>query len=94
MNRVLLVLLILTLSSCQLSSTFTLNFQYTCKLNFNLQSCLANVVWNDDIIISLQPSDYTIRSSSLEVVAKPGKNTLKFVGAGISDNYGLSLDNV
>jgi len=51
-------------------------------------------VWNDDIIISLQPSDYTIRSSSLEVVAKPGKNTLKFVGAGISDNYGLSLDNV
>lgn len=41
----------------------------------------------------MNPPDYTIHSSSYPVTVK-SSNSLIFKGTGVSDGYGLAIDNV
>lgn len=77
-----------------LSNQFTLTFQYACRPGVAFQSCLGEVVWNNVIVYSVVPSDYSWHSISVAITVLPGKNSLQFVGAGVSDSYGLLIDNV
>lgn len=78
----------------QLSNLFTLSFQYACRSGVALASCLANVLWNNKIIQSIVPVDNSLHTFSLQLTAVAGANTLQIEGAGISDSYGLIIDNV
>lgn len=40
------------------------------------------------------PSDYSIHIFKVNVTAVIGQNSLQIEGAGISDSYGLTIDNV
>lgn len=77
-----------------LSNQFTLSLQYACRMNVDFGSCLADVIWNDKVILSIVPSDYAVHTFNLVVSAVAGQNTLQIEGAGISDSYGLIVDNV
>lgn len=83
-------------TNCQLPLTnqFTLKLQYACRKDVPLESCLADIVWNNKIVLSIVPVDYAVKTYSLLVTVKPGQNTLQIEGAGISDSYGLIVDNV
>jgi hypothetical protein len=77
-----------------LSNQFTLTFQYLCRPNVAFQSCEGEVLWNNVILFSVVPADYVWHTLTLTVTAVKGQNSLQFVGAGISDSYGLLIDNV
>lgn len=77
-----------------LSNKFDLSFQYACRQGTSLGSCLANVLWNDQIIVSIVPSNYNVQTFTVQVQAKAGENRLQIEGAGVSDSYGLTVDNV
>nr|BAK01612.1 predicted protein [Hordeum vulgare subsp. vulgare] len=77
-----------------LSNQFTFTFQYACRPNVAFQSCLGEVVWNNVIVYSVVPSDYSWHSVTLTLTVQSGRNALQFVGAGLSDSYGLLIDNV
>jgi hypothetical protein len=55
---------------------------------------LANVLWNDDIVLSVTPSDYNVHTATVVVTAVVGQNFLQFEGAGASDNYGLGITDM
>jgi hypothetical protein len=59
-----------------------------------LESCTGNVVWNNKIIYNIIPTNYQVTTITLKVEAQVGKNSLQFSGTGISDSYGLTIDNV
>lgn len=80
--------------SAPLSNKFDLSFQYACRQGVSFGSCLANVLWNDQIIVSIVPSDYNVHTYTVQVQVKAGENRLQIEGAGISDSYGLTVDNV
>ncbi len=76
------------------SKFFTLSFKYSCRPNVALQSCLGEVLWNNVIIKTIIPTDNIFHTFTIRVAAAVGKNSLQFVGAGISDSYGLLIDDV
>jgi hypothetical protein len=55
---------------------------------------LAEVIWNNDIILSIVPTDYDIHTATVDVTAIVGANILQFEGAGASDSVGLDFTNV
>ena len=63
-----------------------------CKSSF--QSCPGEVLWNDNVVLKVNPTDYDLHDETLTVEVKEGKNSLKFKGKGKSDKLGLSIDNV
>ena len=75
------------------SNQFTLSFSYVCRNNVPFQSCLGEVVWNNFIIYSIIPTDYSVQTRTLTVTALVGRNTLQFSGAGTSDSFGLLIDD-
>lgn len=75
------------------TNQFTLSFSYVCRNNVPFQSCLGEVVWNNVIIYSIIPTDYSVQTRTLTVTALVGRNTLQFSGAGTSDSYGLLIDD-
>jgi hypothetical protein len=78
-----------------LSNKFTLTFEYACRPNVAIKSCLGTVVFNNAIVFTIIPSaDYSWNTTSVQVTVQPGSNSLQFVGAGISDSYGLLIDNI
>jgi len=77
-----------------LSNSFTLSFQYACRQGVLFQSCLGDIVWNNIVVYSVVPTDYLVHTVSITVTAQVGKNLLQIEGAGISDSYGLTVDNV
>lgn len=77
-----------------LSNKFTLSFDYACREGVAFGSCMADVLWNNQIIFSIVPVDHIIHSYSIQLIAHAGENRLQFEGAGISDSYGLTIDNV
>jgi len=79
---------------CVLSKNFNLSLQYACRQNVALGSCIGQVYWNDELIYTITPRDYEIQNLSLQVIAKKGANSVKFQGSGVSDSYGLTIDNV
>ncbi len=77
-----------------LSNSFTLSFQYACRQQVAFQSCLGDIVWNNVVIYSIVPTDYLVHTVNLAVTVQVGSNSLQIEGAGISDSYGLTVDNV
>ena len=76
------------------SRVFTLSFQYAARAGVALVSCEANVLWNDVIVYSIVPTDYDVHTYTINLTAIVGQNSLQFEGAGVSDSYGLGIDNV
>lgn len=82
------------------------------KLTFNLEfdwavrnkgvyseisaSSRANVLWNNQIIGSLQlmGSISVVHHASFAVVLEQGDNVLQFDGTGISDSFGVTINDV
>jgi hypothetical protein len=62
----------------------------------NLNTSLANILWNNVIIDSLVPSISTsaINHASYNVTLHPDNNILQFDGTSYSDTYGVSITNV
>ena len=82
-------------SACtSLSKIFTLSFEWACRRTISFTSCQGNILWNNAIIASIVPSDYSIHIFKVNVSAVVGQNSLQIEGAGISDSYGLTIDNV
>jgi hypothetical protein len=52
------------------------------------------VVFNNAIVFSVVPTDYKWNTVTLTLTVQPGRNSLQFSGAGISDSKGLLIDNV
>lgn len=77
-----------------LSNIFTFSFQWACRSGVQFISCEANVLWNNVIIASIVPTDYDIHLFKINVTVAGGQNSLQIEGAGISDSYGLTIDNV
>lgn len=75
------------------SNQFTLSFSYVCRNGVAFQSCLGEVVWNNVIVYSIIPTDYSVQTRTVTVTALVGRNTLQFSGAGTSDSYGLLIDD-
>ena len=73
---------------------FQLRFQYACRQGVSFGSCKGDVFWNGKKIFSVAPRDYKVRTKVLYVYVDAGENSLKFQGAGCSDGYGLTIDNV
>lgn len=78
----------------KLTNVFHLTFSYACRKHTAFLSCQANIIWNNVIVASLNPSDYNIHTNTIEVVVLPGENRLQIEGAGYSDRKGLVIDNV
>lgn len=46
------------------------------------------------IVLNIIPTNYNVNSVSIVVFSQVGKNSLQFSGTGVSDSYGLTVDNV
>jgi hypothetical protein len=52
------------------------------------------IYWNNLLVGSIDPSDYNIHTFAAKVVPKSGTNNLTIIGSGISDSFGLTIDDV
>ena len=77
-----------------LSNKFKLSFKYACRKNVPFHSCQALVIWNDVIVATIIPNDYAVHTYSVDVFVKGGENKLQIEGAGKSNSYGITIDNV
>ena len=78
------------------SILFKLKFNYAARKN-GVSSPITswgNVLWNNIVIGSLNPTDYSVQTATFYVSVKAGTNTLQFDGTSFSDSYGLNIDNV
>ncbi len=73
---------------------YTLSFLYAERSGISPSSCMFDVYWNGNLVISAQPTSTAMSLFSTTVTGNGGVNTLKFVGAGTSDSYGALIDNV
>lgn len=78
----------------KLTRKFHLQFEFACRQNVAFKSCEGNIIWNDEIILSIVPTDYNKHVVNLVVYVDAGDNKLQIEGAGLSDSYGLTIDNV
>lgn len=76
------------------ASCFILKLDWACREGTPFESCGGSIIWNGKYVKSIKPSDYAIHNTTWPVKAKIGKNSLQFRGEGISDTFGLSIDNV
>lgn len=78
------------------SVLFKLQFNYAARKNgvSSPHTSSGNVLWNNVVIGSLNPTDYLVKSATFWVAVKAGSNVLQFDGASHSDSYGLNIDNV
>lgn len=77
-----------------LSPKLTLSLEYAAREHVKLDNSQGYIVWNNVILSVLAPSDYSIKTISIPVTAVAGENVLQFVGAGLSNGFGLAIDNV
>ena len=77
-----------------MSNKFTLSFQFACRAGVAFRSCLGSVSFNNIIVQSIVPNNYNWNTVNLAITVQPGRNALQFSGAGISDSFGLLIDNV
>jgi hypothetical protein len=75
---------------------FTLKFSWAARKSDNQSptTSKASVVWNGQVISSISASDYSVHNETIQVWLRPGNNILNFDGAGASDSYGITIDNV
>ena len=50
--------------------------------------------WNGKEVASVVPGDHKVHWKNIQVDSVAGENTLRFEGAGESDGFGLTIDNV
>jgi hypothetical protein len=79
--------------------TYTLEFSWALRtVGFsNLNSSMANVLFNDVVVGSLDrgcSNGVFINRASFNVKLLPGVNTIKLDGTSLSDHYGISINNV
>ena len=55
---------------------------------------MGDIFWNENKIFTVIPCDYKVNNQVLYVDISAGPNSLRLQGAGISDGYGLTIDNV
>ena len=77
-----------------LDRRFTLRLQYACRVGTSFHSCQGAVYWNGHKVGDLKPYNYGINVFKVSVKVNQGVNMLKIAGAGCSDSYGLTIDNV
>jgi hypothetical protein len=94
MKTVVIVLLLIMLATSQNSPRFTLSFSYAARSGVPLESSQIEVLWNNNIISSIFPFDYLLRTATVLVTANPGQNVLSFVASGKSDSYGSDIANI
>ena len=52
------------------------------------------VVFNGKLVKDFLPKDYKIHKETLKLKGRNGKNTINFIGTGVSDSYGSQVDNI
>jgi hypothetical protein len=52
------------------------------------------VLWNNNIVSTVVPTDYNLHTVVLPLTLNVGANVLAFAGAGKSDGYGSDLTSV
>jgi hypothetical protein len=57
-------------------------------------SNIIEVLWNNNIVSTVVPTDYSIHTVFLPLTLNVGTNVLAFAGAGKSDGYGSDLSSV
>jgi hypothetical protein len=93
MKLVFISLVLIVLSMFE-SSTFTLSFDYAARANIPLTSSQLEVVWDNNIIFSVLPTDYLRNTVTVTVTVNLGQNVLSFAGSDKSDGYGCGIENV
>jgi len=76
------------------TKTYKLEFQYACRKNIAFDSCEGKVLWNGEKALHVVPVDHDVHVQTVDIDVVPGKNILRFEGAGKQDSYGLTIDNV
>lgn len=61
---------------------------------WNQDSNRFSVTFNGRTVKSFLPYDYEIHKASFQLRGRRGKNTIHFIGEGVSDSYGSQIDNV
>jgi hypothetical protein len=78
----------------RVADTLMLRFGYAARENVALESCQGLVYWNNKVVATLAPNDYSLNQFVVRVNVTQGSNNLTFAGAGTSDSYGLTIDNI
>jgi len=76
--------------------TYSLQFDYAARQNgvSSTFTSQANILWNNLVIASLVPTDYSVHHFQYNVNLQPGANVLQFDAASYSDSFGLEIANV
>ena len=56
----------------KLTKKFELSFRYYCRKNVTFLSCQANILWNNVIIASLNPTNYGLNALSIVIEVSQG----------------------
>ncbi len=81
-------------SGPRVADTLMLRFGYAAHENKTLETSQGLVYWNSKVVATLVPTDYSINQFVVKVSAIQGSNNLTFAGAGTSDGFGLTIDNI
>lgn len=100
-QAVVLALLLVALQCVSLCSTHnaltsgvTLKFSFCARDNIRFESVSFYVGWNGATVLDYTPEDYQIHHVTIKLDSRVGENTLNFVGTGVSDALGTTIDNV
>lgn len=77
-----------------LTDHWVLTFDHASRNGVRQDSNSFTVNWNGQRIREWHPTDYNIHSERIDLTSRIGKNSIHFIGTGISDSLGQGLDNV
>ena len=77
-----------------LTDHWVLEFQHASRNGVRQDSNRFAVEFNGERIKEWHPTDYNIHSEKFDLTSRVGKNSIHFIGTGISDGLGQGLDNV
>ncbi len=93
MKKLFLLALMVAISLCW-KPQYTISLEYARREGFSEQTSRGEIFWNGQHVLSLGSPDLEVKFASVNVYAKEGDNFLQLRGAGISDAYGLTVDNI
>jgi len=77
-----------------LTDHWVLEFQHASRNGVGQDSNSFAVEFNGERIKEWHPTDYNIHSKKFDLTSRVGKNSIHFIGTGISDGLGHGIDNV
>lgn len=77
-----------------LTDHWTLEFQRASRNGVRQDSNKFAVDFNGERLKEWHPEDYNIHTEKIELTSRVGKNSIHFIGTGISDGLGQGIDNV